>query len=106
MTYSTRRTKTTLGYPNQTLAIVALFQRGHQPEQIAEMIDGSINAVHRVLSDYRRKHGLPVPPKRKPTPNAQAMSRESTLWDLDEDERRQAIAKRAAKAAREARLAA
>ena len=95
----------TLGYPSQSAAIVGLYLDGMQPRAIAEKVGASINSVQRSLSQYRAKNGIPTPERVYPPATVE---REPThpMWDMDEGKRRQEIIKRAAKAARLARLAA
>ena len=106
MTKNDSRNIPTLGYPTQKAAVLALFKAGMDPNEIAEAVNTSINAVQRTLSDYRRANGIPTPPKKKPTPNAAPGGPADAVWDMEEDKRRDEFARRAARAAREARLAA
>lgn len=55
----------TLGYPSQKDAIIALYDEGNDPLDIAETVGTSINSVHRVLSQLRKRRGLSVVPKRR-----------------------------------------
>lgn len=95
----------TLGYPSQSEAIIALHGAGVGPESIAATIGASINSVHRALSVYRKRNGIATEPRRQRS-YAPAVNHCDPIWELDEDERRDAIRRRAATAARATRLAA
>lgn len=95
----------TLGYPNQKAACIALFLAGTAPAVISERTGASINNVHRALTEYRKRNGLPTPPRRV-VAYTPAVNQCDPLWEMDEDARRDAIRRRAAAAARATRLAA
>jgi hypothetical protein len=95
----------TLGYPTREAAIVALHKAGASPWNIAQVVSTSINSVHRTLTRYRKRKGIPTP-TRQPRVYVPAVNQCDPLWDMEEDERRDEIRRRAAVAARAARLAA
>ncbi len=95
----------TLGYPSQTDAIIALHKAGASPWNISQATGASINSVHRALAIYRKRRGIPTP-ARRPREHVPAVNQYDPIWDMDEDERRDEIRRRAAVAARAARLAA
>jgi hypothetical protein len=96
----------TLGYPNQKAAIIALFELGNDPYEIAVAIGCAINSVQRALSEYRRRNGIPTPPRKSQSEYEVKNERHDSVWDMPDDARREEFARRAARAAREARLAA
>lgn len=96
----------TLGYPSQKAAIVALHKQGHDADTIARVVGAPINSVQRALSEYRQKYGIPAPKRKPQSPYEIKNDRPDSIWDMDEDKRRDEIRRRAALAAREARLAA
>lgn len=95
----------TLGYPTQKAACVALFLAGEPPAAIALAVRASVNSVHRALTEYRKANGLPTPPRKAGT-YVPGVNHCDPLWEMDEDDRRDAIRRRAADAARATRLAA
>jgi hypothetical protein len=68
--------------------IVALFESGYAPGEIAKKFGHTSRFVRQVLS----KRGIKIMPPELNRPS---------MWDLDENKRREAIIKRAAKGARE-----
>lgn len=96
----------TLGYPSQKAAVIALFLDGVEPNDIAEAVGAPINAVQRSLSEYRRDNSLPTPPRKKPSSNMKPWGQPDDIWNMNEDDRREEFARRAARGAREARMAA
>lgn len=95
----------TLGYPSQTEAIIALHKAGTSALNISQMTGASINSVHRALTKYRQRQGIPAP-ARQPRAYVPSANQYDPLWDMDEDDRRDEIRRRAAVAARATRLAA
>lgn len=95
----------TLGYPTQKAACVALFLAGETPTAIALAVGASVNSVHRALTQYRKANGIPKP-QRQPRAYIPGVNQCDPLWEMDEDQRRDEIRRRAAAAARATRLAA
>lgn len=95
----------TLGYPSQKAACIALFLSGEAPTSIAVKVGASINSVHRALTEYRKANGISKP-QRQPRAYIPGVNECDPLWEMDEDQRRDEIRRRAAAAARATRLAA
>ena len=95
----------TMGHPTQNAAIIALHNAGVEAKDIADQLCISVNSVHRSLTRHRKSLGI-VTATRKPQPYVPAVNQCDPLWDMEEDERRDEIRRRAAVAARAARLAA
>jgi len=100
-----RRPIITMGYASQTAAIIALHKAGASPWNISQVVGAPINSVHRALTKYRQRQNIAAP-ARQPRPYVPAVNQCDPLWEMDEDDRRDAIRRRAAEAARATRLAA
>ncbi len=57
-----------LGYPSQSKAVVALYEQGNTPVEIARRLEIKRESVHRALFEHRERNGIIAPSKRNPKP--------------------------------------
>lgn len=102
----------TNGYETQAAAIVALYKEGTAIIDIIAITGCSVNSAYRAISDYKAKNGIRNQPLRKQItsapPKDEALERkvrEQGVWALSDYDRSMVFHAKAAKAAREARLA-
>lgn len=91
------RFKPVLGFPNCKEAIIALYEQGVEPRQIAKILDTSVNYVSSKICYYRKKTGRYVKPVKA---MAEAPPITQEIWIDDEDKRRMKFYNKARKGAK------